>query len=206
MGFFGKDDRPPHDTPPAPTPAVRPHATKPQPTAERATVIAQPSRIEGTLFAGDEVRIEGEVHGSVQGSGTVIVAQGGTVAATIRARRIVIAGKVIGDVSAEEKIELAPTADLQGNITAPKILIQEGATFEGQVLMHQPAEGDQQAQAKKDAKGPSDGQSEGATKKMFDDDGGQTGADADDAGEEKPGHNGPDKGGPGRDRPGKGRK
>jgi cytoskeletal protein CcmA (bactofilin family) len=51
-----------------------------------------------------------------------------------------VAGTVKGDVLADDKIELKPSANLQGNITAPSILIQEGATFEGQVYMQKPAD------------------------------------------------------------------
>jgi len=51
---------------------------------------------------------------------------------------VAIAGTVVGDVTADEKIELEPTARVEGNITAPRILIRDGATFKGQVNMKDP--------------------------------------------------------------------
>ena len=64
----------------------------------------------------------------------MIVAQGGQVEGEIKAETITIAGKVKGDVFASQKIELTPTAEVEGDITSPRILIREGATFEGQVV------------------------------------------------------------------------
>ncbi len=65
----------------------------------------------------------------------MLVAEGGKVEAELKAETITIAGKLKGDAIASQKIELTPTAEVEGDITAPRILIREGATFEGQVFM-----------------------------------------------------------------------
>ena len=51
-----------------------------------------------------------------------------------------VAGEIKGNVTADERIELRPSARLLGNMTAPRILIQDGATFEGKVEMKPPAQ------------------------------------------------------------------
>lgn len=81
------------------------------------------------------MRIEGKVKGTIDISGQLLVAADGTVEAKVSASTVTVAGEVVGDILAAEKIELEPTAKVQGNITAPKILINEGATFDGQVAM-----------------------------------------------------------------------
>ena len=58
--------------------------------------------------------------------------------AALHARVVVVAGEVVGDVSADDKIELRASAALRGNITAPRVVIQDGASFEGQVFMQKP--------------------------------------------------------------------
>ena len=67
-----------------------------------------------------------------------MVAPRGRVDATVHGRVVMVAGRVIGDITADEKIELEPTAQVDGDITAPRILIRDGATFRGKVNMKPP--------------------------------------------------------------------
>jgi len=158
MGLFGRDDRP--NQSPALTPSAG--ATRPQPRAgstrgEGTTVIAPPSRVEGHLSSDCDVHIEGELKGTVKGDSRLFVAETGKVEATLHGRVVVVAGTVKGDVLADEKIELQPSANLHGNITAPRILIQEGATFEGQVFMQKPGDTGTEASRSKPQSTPGKG-------------------------------------------------
>jgi len=99
------------------------------------TLIAKSSQVEGEIKGAGEIRIEGSIKGKVDCSSAVLVDPGGTVTGEIHAETVVIAGKVIGNVFGTQKIELSPTAEVEGDITSPRILIREGATFEGQVFM-----------------------------------------------------------------------
>jgi len=141
MGIFGRDDRSSTDlAPPTPATQDRP-ATKAQPQrAENLTVIARPCSLDGHLKSQNDVLIEGTFTGTVEGKARILVAEAGKVQAKMHAQMVIVAGTVKGDVLADDKIELKPSANLQGNITAPSILIQEGATFEGQVYMQKPAD------------------------------------------------------------------
>jgi cytoskeletal protein CcmA (bactofilin family) len=135
MGLFGRDDSP-QPGPPAPATG----RTAPAQLTGDTTVIARSCEIEGVLSGSGDVNIQGRFKGTVKGSGKLLIAEGGHADARLHARNIVVAGTVKGDVSADEKIELQPSAKLHGNITAPRILIQEGATFEGQVFMKKPTD------------------------------------------------------------------
>ena len=55
--------------------------------------------------------------------------------AQIRAASVSVAGKVSGDIVATQRIEIRPGAKVNGNITAPVLVIHEGATFEGHCAM-----------------------------------------------------------------------
>ena len=68
----------------------------------------------------------------------VFVGPEGMVRANIRAANIVISGKVHGDIVATNKVDLAPSAQLQGNIHAPKLAIAESALFKGSIDMSAP--------------------------------------------------------------------
>ncbi len=137
MGLFGRDQAAPPS--PATTPNAKPAPARPaggsKPAGNGTTLVAPGAQFEGSLTGSGDVRIEGRVSGTVAVDGHVIVNQTGLIEATLKARVVVVAGEVHGDVFADEKIELQPTANLVGNMTAPRILIQEGARFEGQVYM-----------------------------------------------------------------------
>jgi cytoskeletal protein CcmA (bactofilin family) len=118
---------------PAPQSSAGTHAD-----AARGTVIARPTRIEGKLLGSGEVLVDGTFKGTIDSQGAVRVAERGQVEAEIRAQTVEVAGTVTGDVTAEKRIVLETTASVDGNITAPRILIHDGATFRGQVNMTKP--------------------------------------------------------------------
>ncbi len=136
MGLFGKDDHKPADPQPAPR-APRPASTPPASSAE-TTLIGRAAQIEGTLSGSADMLIEGKLRGTIDGSGRLVVAESGRLEANLHARVVIISGTVTGDVSADERIELKSSATLTGNITAPRIQIHEGATFQGEVRMATP--------------------------------------------------------------------
>jgi cytoskeletal protein CcmA (bactofilin family) len=136
MGIFGRDEESPQaksSQPPGKDEAKR------APQSTGGTVIARPTTIEGRVFGTGEMLVDGAVKGTIEGSAKIRIARDGIVEASVHGRTVSVAGKVTGDISADERIELEPTASVNGNITAPRILIQDGASFDGQVNMKDPA-------------------------------------------------------------------
>jgi cytoskeletal protein CcmA (bactofilin family) len=136
MGIFGSDDTTPDQQPTKKNP--KPTTPPPPTNASDRTVIARQSRVEGRVSGACEIIVNGVLTGSIDGSGTVTIAEQGKVEATTHGRTVIISGTVNGDISADEKIELEPSARVDGNITAPRILIRDGASFMGQVNMKVP--------------------------------------------------------------------
>ncbi len=153
MGIFGRDDQPPETKPDQPSP--RSAATTPTDSAHR-TVIARPTRIEGKLQGSGEVHVDGTFKGTINSQGTIRVSERGLVEAEIHAQTVEVAGTITGDVTAEKRIVLEATATVDGNITAPRILIHDGATFRGQVNMKesQPQPDLKTSDSRKNAGGP----------------------------------------------------
>ena len=116
------------------------------------TLIGNSVTIRGDITSEENLQIEGIVDGSIETNNDVVVGLEGRVNATIRAANIVIQGRVIGDVSASNRVELAPSALLQGNIRAPKLSIAETAKFKGSVDMRP-----KEASPSKDQKEKSEG-------------------------------------------------
>jgi cytoskeletal protein CcmA (bactofilin family) len=97
--------------------------------------IDQGSEFEGKLSFRDTVRIDGRFRGEITSENTLIVGESGEIEATIRSNTIAISGSVTGDVVAKVKVTLHKTAVVDGNVEAPSIAIEEGATLNGQVTM-----------------------------------------------------------------------
>jgi cytoskeletal protein CcmA (bactofilin family) len=99
------------------------------------TLIGNSVIIRGDITSEENLQIEGVVDGSIESTNDIHVGTEGRVNATIRAVNIVIHGRVIGDCTATNRLELAPSALLQGNIRAPKLSIAETALFKGTIDM-----------------------------------------------------------------------
>ena len=93
------------------------------------------SRVSGQLSFQGSARIDGSVEGDIQCQGTLTIGESAEVKAKISAKVVVIRGKVEGNVSAKEKIELVAPARLIGNIDSPKLIITEGVVFDGDCSM-----------------------------------------------------------------------
>ena len=93
-------------------------------------------RIVGELRCQEDLVIEGRVEGTVHGGDAVLTIESrATVLADVRGRTVVVRGEVRGAISATERIELAPSASVQGHLTANHVIIADGATFNGHVDM-----------------------------------------------------------------------
>jgi cytoskeletal protein CcmA (bactofilin family) len=126
MALFSKDPSPP--TPSAPR-------REPLQAAPGTTFIGANITVEGTLSGSEPVIVEGSVRGNVNLSGDLLIAPKARVEATVHARNVRIEGRLTGDVSADERVELVASAAVDGNIKAPKIVVAEGAHFRGSVDM-----------------------------------------------------------------------
>ena len=109
-------------------------------TGERAT-IGRSITIRGDVSGDEDLLIQGRVDGSVDlKQQSVTVGQEGRVKANITGRVVIVEGEVEGDLKAEEQIILRSTAKVQGDITALRVVLEDGASFRGGVDMGDPSE------------------------------------------------------------------
>ena len=93
------------------------------------------SRVTGQLTFQGPARIDGSVDGEIQCQGKLIIGEGAEVRAKIFGQIVTIHGRVEGNVTAKEKIELVAPARLYGNIVTPRLTITEGVVFDGDCSM-----------------------------------------------------------------------
>jgi len=99
------------------------------------TTVGPALRVKGEMSGQEDVTVEGRIEGMVSLTGALTVASGGVVEADIRARAVIIEGRVLGNIIADDRVEIRAAGHLDGNIKCPKISIHEGAQFRGNVDM-----------------------------------------------------------------------
>jgi cytoskeletal protein CcmA (bactofilin family) len=116
-------------TPSVPTPTVpRPVSTS---TADQAT-IGKSLVIKGEVTGSESLYIDGRVEGSINLAGNrVTVGRNGIVSANINAREIVVLGKVRGNLTASDRVDIRSDGSLTGDVVAARISIEDGAFFKG---------------------------------------------------------------------------
>lgn len=135
MQMFSNNRRPE----PAATP-VEPLRTPltPQPV-QRATT---PSHARGGMFSAgvaikgsvkfqNELLIDGEVEGSIESPGVLTIGKQARIKGEIKVKSVTVLGTVEGNISAAERCELQAGCTLKGDIEAPRLVVDENATFFG---------------------------------------------------------------------------
>ncbi len=102
---------------------------------ESMSVIDRFSSFDGTYQSTRDVRIEGQVKGTIECQGTVHIAQGANVNARIEADNISVAGDLDGDINCRGRLQILPSGKVRGKINTVTLVINEGAHYEGQLEM-----------------------------------------------------------------------
>jgi cytoskeletal protein CcmA (bactofilin family) len=137
MQMFTNTRRPETTAPP-----VEPAKTPPLPQPiNRATTVTTPARPGGILSSGvsikgtvkflSELLIDGEVEGSIESPGTLTIGKQARIRGEIKAKSVTVQGTVEGNISATERCELQAGCTLRGDIEAPRLVVDENATFFG---------------------------------------------------------------------------
>lgn len=107
--------------------------------AERSGTIGKGIRIKGKLRGGEDLTIEGRVEGTISLSENhLLLERSAAIEAQIDGKNVTVRGEVRGNMQATEKVEVCSDARVQGDIKAPRLVMQEGARFRGLVEMDVP--------------------------------------------------------------------
>ena len=160
-GRPAEPERPTMSTPSAPvTMASEPAVVAPRPpvggtttTADQAT-IGKSLVIKGEVTGSESLYIDGRVEGSISLAGNrVTIGRNGVVAANINAREIVVLGKVRGNLTASDRVDIRSDGSLTGDVVAARISIEDGAFFKGGIDIRKGGQPTQaQAQGKPNGK------------------------------------------------------
>lgn len=98
--------------------------------------IGQSIVFKGELSGEEDLEIDGQVEGSIHlANNQLTVGANGTLRAEVQAKTIVVIGRVHGNLTATERIEIQATGIVEGDLKAPCLVVQEGAQLHGNINM-----------------------------------------------------------------------
>ena len=100
-----------------------------------STVIGKDSIFTGKVEVSNSLRVDGSVKGEIVSKETVVIGPTGRLEGDLTSKCSIIAGQVIGNVTAEDKVELQAKALLQGDLKTRGLVIEQGAVFQGACRM-----------------------------------------------------------------------
>jgi cytoskeletal protein CcmA (bactofilin family) len=112
------------------------HARNPGAGSREAAVIGPSIHIDGDLRGEEDLLIEGEVNGTVQlKNNSLTIGPQGKVSADMYAHSIYVDGYVDGDLYGSERVHIRKSAQVRGNVTSPRVSLEDGAKFKGSIEM-----------------------------------------------------------------------
>ncbi|SFV62740.1 hypothetical protein MNB_SUP05-5-71 [hydrothermal vent metagenome] len=120
---------------------------KPVSVTHSRSMIGKGLIIKGELTGSDDVVVQGKVEGTINlKNNSVVIGENAKVIANIFVKDIKVEGNVKGDIEAVEKVLITEKGKVEGNITAGKVVLNEGCSFKGNISM---VEGNQDNKSKK---------------------------------------------------------
>jgi cytoskeletal protein CcmA (bactofilin family) len=104
-------------------------------TPDGTTIIGESILISGSLNGDEDLTVRGRVEGTLTLTRTLVVEPTGTVKAEVQVKNCVIAGVVVGNVTASESVEITKEGRMVGDISSPRVIIVDGASFRGRIDM-----------------------------------------------------------------------
>ena len=104
-------------------------------TIDGSTIIGESILISGSLNGDEDLTVRGRVEGTLTLTRTLVVEPTGVVKAEVQVKNCVIAGAIVGNVTATESVEITKEGRMVGDIAAPRVIIVDGASFRGRIDM-----------------------------------------------------------------------
>ena len=109
---------------------------RPSSAGREHAMIGASIHIDGDLRGEEDLLIEGEVNGTVQlKNNSLTIGPQGKVRADVYAQSIIVDGYMEGDLYGSERVAIRKNAQVRGNVTSPRVSLEEGAKFKGAIDM-----------------------------------------------------------------------
>ena len=99
------------------------------------TVVGGDTVIRGEIESKGSVRVDGSMEGKITSGSDILVAEKARVKGNIFGKRVIVAGEIRGDVTSSDSVEIKKNGRVFGNISSNKLMVDEGASYKGRVIM-----------------------------------------------------------------------
>jgi cytoskeletal protein CcmA (bactofilin family) len=106
--------------------------------AEAACIVSSGNQVRGSLSGSGDLIVQGRMEGTVALQAHITVEQGGIVVANLETQELTVHGQVSGNTQASQRISISDTATYVGDLRAPRIVLEDGARFRGNIEMDVP--------------------------------------------------------------------
>lgn len=103
--------------------------------AEITAFLGKGTEFKGVLSFEGTIRVDGKVDGEVVSKDTLIAGDEAFLQGEISVGTIISSGRIAGNISASQKVHILAPGIIEGNIKTPKLIIEEGVTFDGKCEM-----------------------------------------------------------------------
>ena len=150
--MWKRDEAPRPQTPASPTPPPAPRETADAPSARTDSLRAldrdmvniwKSVIIKGELTGSEDLTIEGQVEGKIELRQNVLtIGPNGKISAQVFAKAVIVQGHVHGNITASERVDIRDAGSVDGDLSAPRVAIADGAHFRGSIDMQRAVGGD----------------------------------------------------------------
>src|SRR5437867_6783382 len=132
MAMFTSRKQEPATPPSEPQPrAISPDSNRAPTTAQSGGLLSGGVSIKGSVKFRNALLIDGELEGEIDSTGALTIGEHARIRGTIRAKSVTVRGTIDGNIFASERCEFGPGCTLRGDIEAPRLVVDENATFLG---------------------------------------------------------------------------
>jgi len=103
--------------------------------SEITAFLGKGTEFKGVLSFEGTIRVDGKVEGEIVSKDTLIAGDGAYLQGELSIGTLISSGKIVGNITASQKVHLLAPGNIQGNIKTPKLIIEEGVTFDGKCEM-----------------------------------------------------------------------
>ena len=104
-------------------------------TIKNLNLIGTGTTVEGKIRTQGSIRIDGKVTGEVHAAENFAIGLSGEIEGSVTGRNVTVGGKVKGNITSVDKLVMESKSVVRGDVKAAKLVIDEGAVFDGRVTM-----------------------------------------------------------------------
>lgn len=115
-------------------------SSAPKPSASTRNVLSSDVEIKGTVKFQHDLIVDGKIEGDIQSAGNLTIGENARIKAEVKTGSVIVYGKVHGNLTAVERVELKSSAEVVGDIKAKVLVIEAGAIFVGKSTVGTPSQ------------------------------------------------------------------